>query len=840
MKAIQPPAEARKPQVSAGGPDDNLPAVPLAVKDAKATREQLFVLRHFHLGDPAARGQLERVGGDMLPALLAQFRDSSLLRYDYPLILLPADFAEGRQPAEDLARPLSRWLRETVAEFAPEEGTARILKDHLPWLERDLRRRLVDTEGPVEAQALLREAGQDLQAHLKLRDQDRERLAADLEQLSAAAHDNIHLLGYGRYAAIHLLIHAVRGRMIARRSRFVTEVESCIRGLRQLLSVEWSKSDEFIEPRMVRDSVGPAGRMFDPAALSSVMDHTRGTQAMSDERRKRIEAALAVLQAWHPDPVLLHCVHGGKMNDTCLEPSPALQLVADDDPCARATELFDRQAARQAEIFSAVRIARLEIDGIYDPVIHDPWFANFNWEAFSQQELLLVPTVIALDSADRVAGQGMRSFSRLLSSGRPVQILIRIRPYNNPSSPPEEDPFHHYRTELGYLGISHRQAVVNQCSAARHEHLLNCYLASLDATRTSLHLINTGLRDTADMVPLNAWLVAGAAIESRAHPFFRINPTAGDSAAVRMDFSGNPQADQDWPVHPFRYRDENGNAVETELAFTFADYCLLIAALREHFRLIPPGCESDALIPIQEYLAMDQERATQKIPFVWGVDANQALHRLVVSRELTLACLDRLNYWHTLQEMAGVRNRYVELAIARTRQEEQAHAAAERERLTAEYAAELERVRREAAGEAMQRLTDLLLGLDFGASMPGAVIAHRPRTATAPATTPAEAAVSPPPPLAEQPEEEETGFDEPWIDTILCTSCNDCLKINPLLFSYNEEKQASLGDTSKGTYAQLVEAAELCPARCIHPGKPWNPDEPNLEELMRRAAPFNQ
>jgi ferredoxin len=95
-------------------------------------------------------------------------------------------------------------------------------------------------------------------------------------------------------------------------------------------------------------------------------------------------------------------------------------------------------------------------------------------------------------------------------------------------------------------------------------------------------------------------------------------------------------------------------------------------------------------------------------------------------------------------------------------------------------------------------------------------------------------------PPEEAPEEEEGGFDEPWIDTVLCTSCNDCLKVNPLLFSYNEEKQASLGDITKGTYAQLVEAAELCPARCIHPGKPWNRDEPNLEELMRRAAPFNQ
>ena len=37
----------------------------------------------------------------------------------------------------------------------------------------------------------------------------------------------------------------------------------------------------------------------------------------------------------------------------------------------------------------------------------------------------------------------------------------------------------------------------------------------------------------------------------------------------------------------------------------------------------------------------------------------------------------------------------------------------------------------------------------------------------------------------------------------------------------------------------LVQAAEKCPSRCIHPGKPLNPNESNLEELVARAAPFN-
>ena len=101
-------------------------------------------------------------------------------------------------------------------------------------------------------------------------------------------------------------------------------------------------------------------------------------------------------------------------------------------------------------------------------------------------------------------------------------------------------------------------------------------------------------------------------------------------------------------------------------------------------------------------------------------------------------------------------------------------------------------------------------------------------------------------PEAAEPEEEADeqadtlSFDEPWIDTPLCTSCNDCLKVNAVVFLYNEEKQAYLGDLSKVSYVELVTAAELCPARCIHPGLPLNPNEPGLDELIERAAPFNQ
>jgi ferredoxin len=99
-----------------------------------------------------------------------------------------------------------------------------------------------------------------------------------------------------------------------------------------------------------------------------------------------------------------------------------------------------------------------------------------------------------------------------------------------------------------------------------------------------------------------------------------------------------------------------------------------------------------------------------------------------------------------------------------------------------------------------------------------------------PAEAPAEAAAE---------EEDEELSSEPWIETIRCTSCDECTTINNKMFAYNEDGLAYIADPRAGTYRQLVEAAEKCAPAIIHPGDPLNPDEKGLEQLMKRAEPFN-
>jgi hypothetical protein len=181
-------------------------------------------------------------------------------------------------------------------------------------------------------------------------------------------------------------------------------------------------------------------------------------------------------------------------------------------------------------------------------------------------------------------------------------VLSWIRAYDNPAVKPGDGLFDAYRFELANFGIGHRQVVVAQTSAARHEDLLAGFLCAIDSNRTSLHLVNRGTQTKTEKPILEPWFVASAALESRAHPFLLINPDAGDHAAKRVSFDGNPQPEADWPVETLEYRGADGEETTMELAFTFADYALLMPALHEHFRMVPTGFESDELVTVADYL----------------------------------------------------------------------------------------------------------------------------------------------------------------------------------------------------------------------------------------------
>ncbi len=510
---------------------------------------------------------------------------------------------------------------------------------------------------------------------------------------------------------LQLLAEAARRRLTPVRERFHSEARELVTRAQALIAADRRNRPESREVEAVGGALGQLGsRFLDSSALVGVLDERPGGTALEAPRRERLEEALAALEEHLADggPPALVLVHDGRHDLAGVEELAAgeWRVETADDPCAAAAEIFDREAERTARLLRAARRVRLESAGRFEAERHEPWLESFGWQAFSRDELLLLTPVVALAGANQVAGAGMASLSRLLRSGRPVQVLVTVEPAANPGSDgaagPRSGALSEYRFEPAYLGLSHREALVQQTSAARPDHLMQGLDRALAATHAGLHVIAPARGEPRD----------AAALAGRAHPLFRYDPEAGATWAERFDFSHNPEPAEDWPVHHLEAARQDGGAETLPLAFTFADFALLEPAFRHHFRPVPAAVPEAELVALDEHCRRSSREEDHRIPFLWGVDKSSRLRPLAVSRPLALACRDRLDFWRTLQELAGVRSEYARRAAAAARQAAEEGAAKEIAELEARHAAELERLRREAVEEAVDRITAAVLEVE--------------------------------------------------------------------------------------------------------------------------------
>ena len=219
----------------------NLPFIPANEEGDCNTQQFMHTLRHFHLGNPKAADKLQALTNDFLPALLAEYRDTSQLRYDYPLYL--SSTGRTDESSDALARPITQFLHQSILQFAPAKELALILKDNLPWIEREIRNLSRAIEGPIAFKPILIEAGQKLLQHLQLEELSQQKLQQDIDKLIALVADDGLILSYGRFPALHLLIHLISNQSIPQMKLFKQEIEQYITGLQVLIDVDDSKKD---------------------------------------------------------------------------------------------------------------------------------------------------------------------------------------------------------------------------------------------------------------------------------------------------------------------------------------------------------------------------------------------------------------------------------------------------------------------------------------------------------------------------------------------------------------------------------------------------------------------
>ncbi len=355
-------------------------------------------------------------------------------------------------------------------------------------------------------------------------------------------------------------------------------------------------------------------------------------------------------------------------------PFPWSNHLFQDSPSI-ALGLFEGHMRKMGEGFKAIRMARLELERGYNAAEHGEALTYFGWKDFTDEEWLLCPPVVAVGGDGAMYDIGFQNLSRALMSGHPVKIMVLdTQVYSNTGGQSCTSGFigqvadmapygkvgkgkTEIRKEMGLIGMAHRTSFVLNGAAGNLTHLLEGFIDGLNARHPALFNIYTSCQPEHGIGDEMSTHQSRMAVESRAYPLFRFDPDAGTSFEECCSIEGNPNIDQDWISWTLKYTDEKGEPAEMNVPFTFADFAMTEGRFRKHFRKAPPETWNDAMIPMAEFLDMDEDARIGHFPYVWGVDAKNRLMRVLVSQELVISCEERRAFWTQLRGICGHLNR---------------------------------------------------------------------------------------------------------------------------------------------------------------------------------------
>ena len=642
-------------------------------------------------------------------------------------------------------------------------------------------------------------------------------------------------LGCSEKTIVHLFTATIEALMQQRVAKHVTDLAKLIADLERHTQLQLVADLDLSDPAAMATIVADAGsRELTLAGIAGRMEKREGGHPIDQEWLRRTTQLLARLKdlEWRYREGLSGRGRSrmGMINSTgCTSvwastypfnpyPFPWTNHLFQDSP-SMAMGIFEGHMAKMADGFRAIRQARLELAGNYDPAAHADFFTYFDWRQFSDEEWELCPPVVAVGGDGAMYDIGFQNLSRLMASGKPVKVLVvDTQVYSNTGGQACTSGFvgqisdmaqygkaqkgkQEPRKEIGLIGMAHRTTYILQGTIANASHMIEGFIRGLKARRPALFNLYSSCQPEHGIGDDMSAHQARLAVESRAYPVFRYDPDAGKTPEECFDLEGNPAMDQDWPTYRLKYRSGNREK-EMEVPLTFADFAITEARFRKHYRIAPIDTWNEKMVPLVEFLELAPEARAEKFPYIWSVDRKQQLSRLLVDSTMVESCEDRRDFWTMLRALAGL---------------------AKPEVSRADIEAE---VRQDFAGRIGAALLDLAAD-GGGAAGLFAAMSPSPSAVAAAAPPPAAAAGSSADALA------------PWIDSDQCTACDECIRINGKIFAYNAGKKAYIQNPAGGPYQDLVKAAEKCTARVIHPGLPRDRSAKDVAKWIARAEKYN-
>jgi hypothetical protein len=442
---------------------------------------------------------------------------------------------------------------------------------------------------------------------------------AEISHLRRLLPQGAFLVAYHADALVLLHAAALTEARRAQRTRFWEDVRHTAERLREMLLVDRTHAPDAISPEAVKASLGSRmGAFFNSNVLAKALQRQANPlHCMDAERRSRCETTLAMLEeAAHEaanDPAFF-LFHPGKACSDVIHFGGAVTCVA--DSFAAALELSGTRLDRLTHLLRAIRVARLELNSTFDPAIHEEMLARFDWQSAAAEELMAIPPIVVLETADRLAQASLTSFGKLLRSGRPVQILI-TRTGLDPQDLGGFSP------DFGYLAIAHRESFVLQSSMAQPSHLLPGLAAMARTQRPAVAVISQPGEP-------EAWLAESLLVLSRTFPLYTYDPGAGSRWSERFHL-----------LIPAATDLNAGHAAS------------VAGSLRGQFHTIPASSWNNDQMELPEYLAAYQMKPPLAIPYIWVEGANHTQQRALLTRDLVNFCLDRRRAWDLFEELSG-------------------------------------------------------------------------------------------------------------------------------------------------------------------------------------------
>jgi hypothetical protein len=409
----------------------------------------------------------------------------------------------------------------------------------------------------------------------------------------------------------------------AARSRFRAELKQSVARLQELLSIDRAKRMAASMEQVSASFGSQAGRFLAVPKLTGALERKGHESAPMDEvRRRRCETALTALEKAEREEAgkpVFWLFHAGSSVPEVGVWGGSEQSAP--DPCFAALACSNQQLAELVPLLRAIRIARLEAVCSYNDAVHDELLERFDWQAADPHEIAALPVVVALEPAERLAHVSFASFSRLMRSGKPAQVLI-------PADGPCTEDLSGAVMDPGAIALAHRGAFVLQSSLARGEHLEFGLREMARSLRPAVAVVGVPLYDDDPASWREAFLMAS----SPAFPLYRYDP---DRAVTWQD-----GFDLRLPGNEFA-------------GLTAAEVLVASDRFRDHFRMIPQEAWSEDQMEIREYLKSYVSAPPPFVPFIEARDETGRSLRLAVTRELAQLSLNSARAWEMLTGMAA-------------------------------------------------------------------------------------------------------------------------------------------------------------------------------------------